>query len=227
MFANGLRVTGAMALLVGLFLMAGIPASTAHAFTYDYKSAQKIYRGNGHYSYRNHFDYNKHGKAKHYGHRKKHAHKHHTHKPHKYSHYGHKKKHHGLGKQIVIIQGGSHYGSKPRKSYGHVSPQPAYKQYDRHVVVHGHVGKIVGKHLTSYDSVQVNQSLETVRTGESRSWYNDQTGKVFTVSLLKTYRDRNAHDCRDYRFHVKHHGQARSIEGSACRLDNGSWKLVS
>lgn len=226
MIVSGPSMSRVITLLASLFLFGGLLGGSAHAFTYDYKTAQKVWRSSGHYSYKNQHGHKNHDKSKHYGHKQKYGHaqqhgkKHHKHK-------GYKKRHHGHNTRIIIVPGYGHHAQKPHTRYKPVTPKPAYKQYDTGVVVHGHVGKIVAKHLTHYDSVQVNQTLETVKTGHSRAWYNDSSGKLFTVSLLRTYQNDNASDCRDYRFHVKRDGHSRSIEGSACRLNNGSWKLVS
>lgn len=226
MIVNGLRMTSVLALLIGLFLFGGVPGKVAHAFTYDYKTAQKVWRSSGYYSYKNQHGYKKHHKSKRYGHKKQYGHaQQHGYKNHK--HKGHKHRRYGNNTRIIIVPGHGHHAQKPYKSYNHATPKPVYKQHSPGVIVHGHVGKTVAKHLTPYDSVQVNQSLETVKTGHSRSWFNDKTGKILTVSLLRTYRNEYSDDCRDYRFQVKRDNHDRSIEGSACRLNNGSWKLVS
>ena len=69
------------------------------------------------------------------------------------------------------------------------------------------------------------RSLETAPTGTSSTWSNPDSGHRGSVTPVRTYRDANNQDCRDYESTVYIDGRAETATGEACRQPDGSWSL--
>lgn len=72
---------------------------------------------------------------------------------------------------------------------------------------------------------QHNSALENNRVNETTRW-SDPDGKNYTVTPTRTYAENGA-PCRDFRQTVEINGQTEILTGTACRQNDGSWKLES
>ncbi len=70
----------------------------------------------------------------------------------------------------------------------------------------------------------VGSVLEYNRTGEATAWQNPDTGKTFTTTPVRTHMT-SAGPCREYIMSVMIGGQEQQAYGTACRENDGSWKL--
>lgn len=86
------------------------------------------------------------------------------------------------------------------------------------------IGGNVGRTMDDNDRVKVSHSLETIRTGVPTRWRNPDTGHRYTVTPTKTYTESNT-PCREYQIDATIGGKQEKIYGTACRQDDGSWKV--
>ena len=86
------------------------------------------------------------------------------------------------------------------------------------------IGGSVGRSMDKTDRLYVARSLETVRTGVSTTWRNPDTGYQYSVVPTRTYGVDSA-PCREYTLDASIGGKTEQIYGTACRQDDGSWKV--
>ena len=70
-----------------------------------------------------------------------------------------------------------------------------------------------------------NAAFENNRTGQTSTW-KDPDGKNYSITPTRTF-VQNQTPCREYRQTVEIDGQIETITGTACRRNDGSWKVVS
>ncbi len=88
------------------------------------------------------------------------------------------------------------------------------------------IGGNLGKSMSQTDQNQVNQALETSRTGRAISWRNPDTGGTYKVTPTKTYKVAENSYCREYTTWGMVGGYEEKLFGTACRQPDGSWKNV-
>lgn len=88
------------------------------------------------------------------------------------------------------------------------------------------IGGNIGQSMDRQDHVQVQNALETQRTGRSVNWNNPDNGNQYTVTPTRTYRTAANGDCRDYDAWVFIGGYERKVTGTACRKPDGTWQQV-
>lgn len=69
----------------------------------------------------------------------------------------------------------------------------------------------------------VQDALENNRTGEARSWTNEETGHHGSVTPLRTFKTSSGTDCRDYQQIVTISNRAHTSLDTACRRADGGW----
>lgn len=81
-----------------------------------------------------------------------------------------------------------------------------------------YLGNSLGSNMDSTDHDRANDVLESGSEERPITWVNQISKKRFTVTPLKTFKQGDK-DCRTY---SAIYG-GRTVTGSACRLDNGTW----
>lgn len=87
------------------------------------------------------------------------------------------------------------------------------------------LGGAVGRSMDETDRLKTAQALETVRTGQSRTWTNPDSRATYTVTPTRT-RETTAGPCREYTVDARIDGQAEKVYGQACRQADGSWRAT-
>jgi len=87
------------------------------------------------------------------------------------------------------------------------------------------LGSNIGGQLDQLDRQQACQTLESTRTGHSDRWVNPDSGAKYQVTPTKTYRTRHGTPCREFTLDAQVGGKAEQVYGTACRQNDGSWKM--
>lgn len=87
------------------------------------------------------------------------------------------------------------------------------------------LGSYVGGYMDRVDQLQMNKALETQPTGQVSQWRNPDTGRQFHVTPVSTFQ-RDGQYCREFVTQVEIGGQIEQAHGTACRMPDGSWKVV-
>ena len=86
-----------------------------------------------------------------------------------------------------------------------------------------------GSKLTKFEkqslSAAERKALEFGRAGEPVTWNSDQEGVTGRVIVSQPFRVGKS-NCRRFSHEVAIKNSTESIEGTACRRNNGSWKLI-
>ncbi|WP_338531120.1 RT0821/Lpp0805 family surface protein [Nitratireductor thuwali] len=70
------------------------------------------------------------------------------------------------------------------------------------------------------------KALETGMAGEAVTWRDEKSGRAGTVIAAQPYRV-GSQDCRPFTHMIEDNGQSRSVRGTACRNQDGSWTLLN
>jgi surface antigen len=93
------------------------------------------------------------------------------------------------------------------------------------------IGSEVGKSLDRADRLAMQQTtqkaLESNRSGRASTWRNPDSGHSGTITPTKTYDTAAGQPCREYQQTVTIGGKTESAYGTACRQNDGSWKIVN
>lgn len=76
-----------------------------------------------------------------------------------------------------------------------------------------------------YDNTS-HEALEYARSGQTRSWSNPDSGNSGSFTIQKTYQNRSGSYCREFMQKVIVAGKTQEAYGTACRQEDGSWKIV-
>ncbi len=87
-------------------------------------------------------------------------------------------------------------------------------------------GNLIGKSMDSSDTVATQTVLEKAETGQPVAWTNPKTKAQYKVTPTKTYKDESGQDCREYKTVGVIDGKRETINGTACRQDDGTWKAT-
>ena len=98
------------------------------------------------------------------------------------------------------------------------------------ILVGAYVGGRIGESMDKTDRMQVSRTLEGTKTGRYRKWNNPDSGTRYTVTPTRTYvRQRgrsSSQPCREFTTTANIGGTTEKIFGTACRMDDGSWKII-
>lgn len=98
-------------------------------------------------------------------------------------------------------------------------------------VLGGLIGNQIGKGLDKVDRQEANQaqysSLEYGRSGQSRQWYNPDSGNGGSITPKAAYQNKNGQYCREYQQSITVGGKEQTAYGTACRQPDGTWKVVN
>lgn len=89
------------------------------------------------------------------------------------------------------------------------------------------VGSHIGRSMARSDHERVVYVLESSRTGRAVEWRNPDTGNDYTVTPIRTYRNGEGQDCREYTVWGWIGGFEEQLHGHACRMADGQWRNVS
>jgi len=93
------------------------------------------------------------------------------------------------------------------------------------------VGSHIGKRLDTRDH-QVMQNatysaLENTKSNTKTSWSNPDSGNEGSVIPTNTVEMADGSYCREYTSMVEVGGESETAYGTACRQDDGNWKIAS
>jgi surface antigen len=98
-------------------------------------------------------------------------------------------------------------------------------------VIGGLIGNQIGKGLDKVDRMEAGKaqysSLEYGRSGQSRDWYNPDTGNGGSYTPQAAYKDKSGTYCREYQQNITVGGRNETAYGTACRQPDGTWKVVN
>lgn len=89
------------------------------------------------------------------------------------------------------------------------------------------VGGSIGRAMDQVDQNCVGQTLEHARDGQTVVWTGGDSGPRYQVTPVRTYQDRAGRYCREYTTTAVIGGAPQEVRGTACRQEDGSWRLVS
>ncbi len=94
-----------------------------------------------------------------------------------------------------------------------------------------YAGNEIGASLDRADMGYANntaqEAFETAPAGRTSSWRNPDSGNSGTVTPVKTYQTNNGQYCREYNQTVNVGGRTEEAYGTACRQEDGSWKIIN
>ena len=88
-----------------------------------------------------------------------------------------------------------------------------------------YLGSRIGKSMDETDRQKAAQVLETAPTGSPTAWRNPDTGNTYTVTPTRTYTAASG-PCRDFTTRAVIDGREETVNGTACRQPDGSWKTM-
>ncbi len=89
----------------------------------------------------------------------------------------------------------------------------------------GILGNSIGKSMDRSDMANYDQASQSaMETGHTRTWHNgDNHG---TVVPHKRYTDDEGRHCREYTQTIVVAGETHQGHGTACREEDGTWRIV-
>jgi surface antigen len=101
---------------------------------------------------------------------------------------------------------------------------------DRGVIGGALVGGLAGNLLDQRDRRLANeaaqQAFETAPSGKAVAWTNPDSGHSGTITPVRTYQS-NGRYCREFQQTVTIGGRPENSFGTACRMPDGAWQIVS
>lgn len=94
------------------------------------------------------------------------------------------------------------------------------------VLIGAVIGGEVGKYMDQTDQLKAQQALENNKINQAASWHNPDTGNDVAVTPTRTYKASTGQNCREYTTVVTIDGRQQTAHGTACRQDDGSWKVT-
>lgn len=94
-----------------------------------------------------------------------------------------------------------------------------------------YIGSEIGKSLDRADRQAMREktqySLETTPSGEATTWYNPDSGNSGTITPQPAYSNKANEYCREYQQTVTVAGKTETAYGTACRQEDGTWKIIN
>jgi surface antigen len=92
-------------------------------------------------------------------------------------------------------------------------------------LIGGIIGNRIGVAMDRQDRINMTNAVTTTPVGKEASWTNTRTETTYVVRPIRNYH-RHGRYCREYRTRIKVGDRWRSAYGRACRMPDGSWKIV-
>lgn len=89
------------------------------------------------------------------------------------------------------------------------------------------VGGSIGRSMDQVDQNCIGQTLEHAGDGQHVAWRNPETGTQYQVVPAQTLQQPDGAYCREYTTTAVIDGRTQKTYGTACRQQNGAWKLVN
>ena len=86
------------------------------------------------------------------------------------------------------------------------------------------IGGEVGRSMDETDRLKTAHTLETVRSGVPAQWVNPDTRNSYTVVPQRTFEQAGT-PCREYTVDANIGGKRQQTVGTACRQEDGSWRV--
>jgi surface antigen len=94
-----------------------------------------------------------------------------------------------------------------------------------------YAGSEIGASLDRADQQYANrtaqETFESYPSGRSNSWQNPDSGNSGTIVPTSTYQTSNGQYCREYQQTVYVQGQTQQAYGTACRQQDGTWRIMN
>ena len=94
-------------------------------------------------------------------------------------------------------------------------------------LVGAHLGQTIGKYMDDQDRIKTSMIMENNRTNQASTWRNPDTNYEYTVTPTQTYvESQGAGPCREFTVNAAIGGKTEQVYGTACRQQDGSWKII-
>jgi surface antigen len=88
------------------------------------------------------------------------------------------------------------------------------------------LGDRIGNWLDERDEERAQDVLESTRTEHTERWQNPDTGAEWAMTPTRTFRE-GERPCREFQSVVRVDGESHTIDGVACRTDDGEWEIFT
>ena len=94
-----------------------------------------------------------------------------------------------------------------------------------------YVGNQIGTSLDKADRLYAerttNAALETAHSGQAMAWRNTDSGHSGVITPVRTFQDPSTNQyCREFQQSISVGGKTEQAYGKACRMPDGTWKIV-
>lgn len=90
------------------------------------------------------------------------------------------------------------------------------------------IGSEIGRQLDEQDQQRAYAAAQnSFATGRTTRWSNQGSGHYGTVDPTPTYTNPSGQTCRSFTHTMWVDGRNESVKGTACRLQDGTWQMVS
>lgn len=90
------------------------------------------------------------------------------------------------------------------------------------------IGSELGRQLDEQDQQRAYAAARnSFETGRTTRWSNQGSGHYGTVDPTPTYTNPSGQTCRSFTHTMWVDGRNESVRGTACKLQDGSWQMVS
>ena len=93
------------------------------------------------------------------------------------------------------------------------------------------LGGQLGKTLDDVDRMKASETqqavLEKNKDGQSSTWNNPNTGHSGRVTPTGPGQASSGEDCREYEHEITVDGRKEVVKGTACRQNDGSWRVIN
>ncbi len=93
-------------------------------------------------------------------------------------------------------------------------------------LIGGEIGKSLDRADMAYANSTTQNALEQTSSGVTSKWVNPDSGHSGTITPVKTYQNNAGQNCREFTQTINVGGQSQKAFGTACRQNDGSWKIV-
>jgi surface antigen len=87
------------------------------------------------------------------------------------------------------------------------------------------IGGNIGRSMDDLDRVKFASTLEHNKTGAPSRWVNPDSGSQYTVTPTLTHETKGS-PCREFTVDGVVGGRKEKVYGTACRQQDGSWRVI-
>lgn len=91
----------------------------------------------------------------------------------------------------------------------------------------GYTGGQIGRRMDAYDASRAQRAVNSLPNGAVESWQNPDTNMLYDIKPTRTFKSTSTGDfCREVTIgEAKVGGEREEVYATACRNDDGSWKM--